>query len=72
MSTLSWGPLSLLNYFSSVVEELINVHMPELMKNSDPIRQVSVNTNMVLLVSVQVRIENELIVSVEDYHKGFL
>ena len=58
MSTLSWGPLSLLNYFSSVVEELTNVHMPELMKNSNPIHQVSVNTNMVLLVSVQVRIEN--------------
>ena len=46
------------NYFKTVIDDLLNVQMPELMRHSNPIHEVNVNRNMVLLVSVQVRIEN--------------
>ena len=47
------------NYFKTVIDDLFNVQMPELMSHRNPIREVNVNRNMVLLVSVQVRIEND-------------
>ena len=52
--------VSLLRYtLASAFDDLLNVQMPELMRHSNPIREVNVNRNMVLLVSVQVRIEND-------------
>ena len=71
-----WGSLSSMNYnyFKAMVaiDDLQNVQMPELMRHSNPIREVNVNRNMVLLVSVQVRIQNDFSCICGGLSQGFL
>ena len=46
-------------YMHDLTEELVTEYMPELMKQINPIHQVQMsNTSMVLLVSIQLRIED--------------
>ena len=50
-----------LSYLNSLLEYVVLVQMPEkIMKWSNPINQVSVNRNMIFLVSIQVTIETVL------------
>ena len=57
-SAWRWSPPTSKNYFKTAIDDLLNVQMPELMRHRNPIHEVNVNRNMILLVSVQVRIEN--------------
>ena len=55
------SPFFSVENLNTVLEDVVLVQVPEMsMKWSNPIYQVSVNRNMVFLVSVQVTIENKL------------
>ena len=74
MSNRGQGPFfSFAEYVTSVLDDVVLVQMLEIiMKWSNPINQVSVNRNMVFLVSVQVSIESSLRCFCEGLSQGIL
>ena len=61
MSNQSQSPFFTVEHLITVLEDIIHVQIPEMiMKWSNPINQVTVNRNMVFLVSLQVSIESRL------------
>ena len=59
-------------YLHETTEELVTAYMPGLMKQINPILQVQINTSMVLLVSIKVRIENRFVCSCGGISQGIL